>query len=134
MISKLKKQLIELIQSLGYNISDNGAYEESFPWLMLRTSGHNRQDSWDIRYDIISLTIDIFSSYTGEKEILDIIENISNNINTMRKENESIMAISQMSCRVVDDNSKGPVKKHGVITYRFLLSSLISEMEGEENE
>ena len=129
---ELKTQLYELIKSLGYNVTDNGTYEEKFPWLMVRTSGHNRFDSFDLRTDAFSFTIDIFSTYAGEREILEIIENISNNIQDLRIQNNKIMFISQNSLRIIDDNKKGPVRKHGVVTYRFLCSSGLEEIENEE--
>jgi hypothetical protein len=40
MLKKVKTAFYNLISGLGYNVDDNGAYEETFPWLMLRTGGH----------------------------------------------------------------------------------------------
>lgn len=130
--TEIKTQLYDLIKSLGYNATDNGFYEENFPWLMLRTSGHNRMDTMDLRIDILSYTIDIFSTYNGEKEILEIVENISNNIQQLRRDNDKIMSIAQKSLRIIDDNKKGPVRKHGIITYQFLATSGLEEIEDDE--
>ena len=80
MVQRIKTDLCSLVRELGYDITDNGAYVENFPWLMMRVGGHNRVDMFDTRIDAITLTIDIFSTYKGEKEILDIAENISNHI------------------------------------------------------
>lgn len=134
MVQKIKTELCSLVRSLGYNITDNGAYVENFPWLMARLTNHNRVDTMDTRIDNISITIDIFSKYKGEKEILDIVENISNNIQTMRKENPKIMHISQASLKILDDNATGIVKKHGVLTYQFLLSSNPEEDAADDTE
>lgn len=93
MVSKIKSEFYNLILSLDYNATDNGAYEEKFPWLMLRTTGHDRTDILDIRYDNITYTLDIFSTYSGEKELLEIIENIGNHLTELRQNNSSIMYI-----------------------------------------
>lgn len=129
MIQRIKTDLCALVKGLGYNIVDNGAYVENFPWLMMRVSGHNRVDTFDTRIDAITLTIDIFSTYKGEKEILDIVENISNHIGELKTNNPAIMFYTQKNLKILDDNKTGPVKKHGVLSYSFLLSS----NPGEEN-
>jgi len=129
MVNELKKQLVALLKKLGYNIKDGGQYEEQFPWLIVRTSGHNRVDAYDIRIDQISLTIDIFSNYPGEKEILEIIENIGNNIQEIKMNNEKVLNIVQHQCRILGDKATGPVRKHGVITYTFNI--VIGTKEGD---
>lgn len=127
MVSKIKSEFYNLILSLDYNATDNGVYEEKFPWLMLRTTGHDRTDILDIRYDNITYTLDIFSTYSGEKELLEIIENIGNHLIELRQNNSSIMYIQQKSCKILDDNKKGPVKKHAVIEYKFICATGLEE-------
>ena len=134
MVQKVKIELCSLIRQLGYNITDNGAYVENFPWLMARLNGHNRVDTMDMRIDDIYITIDIFSKYKGEKEILDIVENITNHIQKIRKDNPEITYIAQYDLKVLDDNKTGPVKKHGVLTYEFLLSSTLKEDATDDTE
>lgn len=129
MVNELKQQLVALLKKLGYNVGDGGQYEEQFPWLIVKTSGHNRADAYDIRMDQVSLTIDIFSNYPGEKEILEIIENIGNNIQELKAENEKVLNIVQHQCRIIGDKATGPVRKHGVITYTFTLA--IGTKEGD---
>ena len=129
MVNELKQQLVALLKKLGYNVGDGGQYEEHFPWLIVRTSGHNRTDAYDIRMDQVSLTIDIFSNYPGEKEILEIIENIGNNIQELKTENEKVLNIVQHQCRIIGDKATGPVRKHGIITYTFTLA--IGTKEGD---
>lgn len=131
LVSKIKEQLYNLLLSLNYNATDKGIYEEKFPWLMVRTNTYRRADSFDLRHDRIILTIDIFSKYSGEKEVLEIIENISNNIHTLKNENEAIMYIEQIGCVILDDNSTGPVRKHAVLSYEF---TCVSGLEEESDE
>lgn len=134
MVQKMKTDLCSLVRELGYNITDNGAYVEKFPWLMVRLSNHSRVETFDTRIDSITLTIDIFSKYKGEKEILDIVEDITNHIQTIRKDNPEVMYIAQKSLKILDDNKTGIVKKHGVLSYQFLLSSNPEEDENDDTE
>lgn len=127
MVEKIKTELCSLIKQLGYNITDNGAYVENFPWLMARLNGYNRVDTIDTRIENIYITIDIFSKYKGEKEILTIVENINNHLQEIRRDNPEIIYVSQYDLKILDDNKTGPVKKHGVLTYLFLLTSNLLE-------
>ena len=123
MVNELKKQLVALLKKLGYNVGDGGQYKEEFPWLIVRTSGYNRAETYDLSLRTISLTIDIFSNYKGEREILEIIENIGNNIAEMRNNNPAILNIIQHQCRIIGDKSTGPVRKHGIISYTFNMAT-----------
>jgi hypothetical protein len=134
MVSKLKTAFADLLTELGYNFSDNAVYETELPWLKMRTNGHRRQNTFDCRYDIITLTVDVFSAYSGEKEILEIAENIGNHMDDMKNVMSEIMCVEQLSHHILDDNSKGPIKKHGVLSYRFILASANVEEEADENE
>ena len=127
MVQRIKTDLCSLVKRLGYDITDNGAYVEKFPWLMLRLGAYNRADANDVRMDAIVLIIDIFSTYKGEKEILDIAENITNHIWELKADNANIMYITQQDLKILDDEKTGPVKKHGVLSYAFLLSSSLGE-------
>ena len=116
MVIKLKSQFYSLIKNLGYNITDNGQYVENFPWLMLRLT-------------------DIFSTYAGEKEILEIVNNISNALWEFQNNNPEILYAYQKMFKILDDKSTGPVKKHGVVNYEFLLGQgLIPEEEVPDDE
>lgn len=123
MVNRIKTQLYELITGLGYKVADNRNNSEGLPWLLIRTGGHNRTDTMDLRYDIITINVDIFSAYNGEKEILEIMEDISNHIQELKADNDAIMYAEQKTCRILDDNGTGPVRKHGVASYRFICAS-----------
>ena len=133
MVQKIKTDLCSLVRELGYNITDNGAYVENFPRLMVRLGAYSRSDAVNVRIDNITLIIDIFSKYKGEKEILDIVENITNNIWNLKKDNPKLMYVMQEDLKILDDNVTGPVKKHGVLTYQFLLSSTIGEEDATDD-
>lgn len=129
MLKRIKQEMVSLIKELGYNITDNSVYVEDFPWLMLRTSNYQRLDSLDVKVENITFTIDIFSKYTGEQEIIDIAQDITNNLYKIKEQVPAVMFAYQKSCRILDDKSTGPVRKHGVINYQFLLTSGLEEEE-----
>ena len=129
MVQKIKTELCSLVRELGYNITDNGAYVEQFPWLMARLGAHNRVDTADTRIESITIVIDIFSKYKGEKEILNIAEDITNHIQRIRQNNPKIMFIAQKDLKILDDKATGIVKKHGVLIYQFLTTGMLNEEE-----
>ena len=99
---------------------------------MARLGGYSRMDAVNSRVDNITITIDIFSVYKGEKEILDIVENITNHIWDLKTDNPQIMYVAQRNLKILDDNKNGPIKKHGVVSYWFLLSSNTEEESADD--
>jgi undecaprenyl pyrophosphate synthase len=82
MLEKLKIDFYNLIAGLGFSISDTRNYEDNkSPWLMLRTGGYQRSHSLDVKTSKITLVLDIFSQYNGEREIIQAVEKIADNIN-----------------------------------------------------
>lgn len=129
MLANLKSQFYSLIKGLGYNITDNAEYKEQFPWLMLRTNGYRTMNSFNVNISSAVLVLDIFSTYSGEKEIIEIVENIGEHLKELQDNNPDIMFAYQKSLKILDDKSTGPVRKHGVVTYEFLLGYGIAPAE-----
>ena len=129
MLANLKSQFYSLIKGLGYNITDNAEYKEQFPWLMLRTNGYRTMNSFNVNISSAVLVLDIFSTYSGEKEIIEIVENIGEHLKELQDNNPDIMFAYQKSLKILDDKSTGPVRKHGVVTYEFLLGYGIAPVE-----
>lgn len=134
MVIKLKNQFYSLIKSLGYNITDNGNYIESFPWLMLRLTNDEFSRSYDTINHKVVLTLDIFSTYAGEKEILEIVKNITNSLWDFQQSHSEILYANQKMFKILDDKLTGPVKKHGVVNYEFYLGQGLIQEEGLEND
>ena len=130
MISKVKTELYNLIKELGYNITDNGDFHEDFPWLMLKTSGATAFQTMDTAYTNIVFSLDIFSTYSGEKEILAIIDNITSHLNDLLEIDKEIIFIQQTSTKILGDKNTGPVRKHGVVNYSVIVASAIGEENG----
>ena len=133
MLKQIKSKFYSLIKSLGYNITDNAEYVENFPWLMLRTNNYSFMDSFNAEMNYVSLTLDIFSKYTGEKEIIEIIENIKEHIPEFIDNNPEIIYAYQKQLKILDDKKTGPVRKHGVAVYDFILGYGIEQEEQNDN-
>lgn len=129
MLANLKSQFYSLIKGLGYNITDNAEYKEQFPWLMLRTNGYRTMNSFNVNISSAVLVLDIFSTYSGEKEIIEIVENIGEHLKELQDNNPDIMFAYQKSLKILDDKSTGPVRKHGIVVYEFLLGYGIAPVE-----
>ena len=121
MLNKLKSQFYALLKELGYNVTDNAEYKENFPWLMLRTNGYTVFRTFNTNISNVTLTLDIFSTYRGEKEIIEIVENIESHLNELRQNNPEVLYCYQKTMKILDDKTTGPVRKHGVVTYDFLM-------------
>lgn len=130
MLTKIKEQLFSLITELGYLVVDNRD-KQQFPCILIRTANYNRTDMFDTRIDYISIVLDIFSSYKGEKEIIDIVENISDHIQILRNDNPNISSIIQKDLKILQDKSIGPTLEHGIVVYQFILASGLKEVEDE---
>lgn len=133
MLQELKESFLELIKGLGYNITDNGRYKEEFPWLMLKTSNRQWYASRDIQFESVSFVVDIFSTYTGEKEIVDISENIIEGVKEWRWTVPFVTSVSLRGMRIIDDKETGPVRKHGILTFSFLLTTGLEDYDEETN-
>ena len=129
MLANLKSQFYSLIKGLGYNITDNAEYKEQFPWLMLRTNGYRTMNSFNVNISSAVLVLDIFSTYSGEKEIIEIVENIGEHLKELQDNNPDIMFAYQKSLKILDDKSTGPLRKHGVVVYEFLFGYGIATAE-----
>jgi hypothetical protein len=121
MYAQLKQNLYEAIANEGYNITDSSIRKEPFPSLQIRLGGKQRMRYLDTIYSVITYTIDIFSTYPGEKEIMEIEEKITELAEELAKATPAVMGVMLKTCKILDDNSTGPVAKHGVLGYQFIL-------------
>lgn len=134
MLKRIKERFYSLVKGLNYNITDNGTYSENFPWLMLRLGNATNLNTFDLRVNAVSLTLDIFSTYNGELEIIDIVEDITAHLNDLIKEMPELLYAYQKTFKILDDKSTGPVRKHGVVVYDFLLGQSEREVQDDTNK
>lgn len=128
MVSQVKTQLYQILKDLNYNVTDNPYGEEtkSFPYVLLTLSNTRRDKRKNAYLFSIKLKIDIFSDYNGEKEILDMEEEIFNNIDKLY-ENEFVTYVRESAFHIIDDKSTGVLRKHGIINYTIYSAGGIEE-------
>ena len=134
MLAKLKTQFYSLIKDLEYNITDNSESGGIFPWLKLRTNGYRTVKSFNVNMSSAVLVLDIFSKYQGEKEIIEIVEEINEHLHELQEANPEIMFAYQKTLKILDDGATGPVRKHGVVVYEFLMGYGIAPVEEEKDD
>lgn len=132
MFQEIKKSFYELVKELGYNVSDNSTYRDQFPWLMVRTAGASSAHALDVRIDSYSIALDVFSTHNGEQEVLNIIEHINSQLPMMMSQFPQIQFVELSKLKILDDTSTGPVRKHGVAVFRFILSGHYQEVGDDE--
>lgn len=131
MLEFIKRKFYEYLTGLGYNVDDNGTYREQFPWLMLRTNDATVTQAIDTTMAEVRLIVDIFSTHNGEKEILDIIDNIITGLPTLIKNTDCVQHVILRSLRIIDDKETGPVRKHGIANFSFILAEGDEISDGE---
>lgn len=138
MLEKLKTDFYNMLIELGFNVSDNRNFEDSqLPWMLLRTNGYQRVQSLGVSASKITLVLDIFSKYNGEREIIQVVDKIADNLEAFTLNHPEILYCYQKTVKILDDKTTGLVRKHGVVSYEFLVgvnSFVEEETEGEENE
>lgn len=135
MLEKLKTDFYAMLVELGFNISDNRNFEEgNSPWMILRTNGYQRVQSFGLSASKITLVLDIFSQYNGEREIIKVIDKIAENLEPFILQYPEVLYCFQKTVKILDDKTTGPVRKHGVVSYEFLMGVNTPEEEAEPNE
>lgn len=122
MVESIKEKLYQAIKSEGLYITDSRSYDNEFPCLLMRLQNIQKTRFHKLDYAVVDFTIDIFSKYNGEKEILDIESKLFEIVNKISEEEPYSMGVTLQNCKILEDTSTGPVMKHGVLTYRFVLS------------
>lgn len=134
MLAQLKTNFYNFLIELGFNATDNAVYEEKFPWLMVRTNNYTVAHAMDTKISTATLVVDIFSNYPGEKEIIEIVEKIEENLQDFESKHPEILYTYQRAFKILDDKNTGIVRKHGVIAYEFLMGGAYIIEEGGSDE
>lgn len=134
MLEKLKTDFYTmLVEELGLNVRDNRNFEDGeSPWLLLRTNGYQRVHSLGVRMSKITLVLDVFSQYSGEREIIQIVDKVADSIDGFLAQHPEVLFCHQRTVKILDDKSTGVVRKHGVIAYEFMMGEHFA-LEGEED-
>lgn len=125
MVERLKQVFYTALSENNIDLRDTKNFAEAFPQIFLRTSNIKRIYYQGISAINVSFTLDLFSKYSGEKEILDLEQEISTIARNLVDTNDFIMGMGLRSCLIQDDDSTGINIKHGILIYDFVLAEVL---------
>lgn len=125
MVERLKQVFCTALSENNIDLRDTKNFAEVFPQVFLRTSNIKRIYYQGVSAINVSFTLDLFSKYSGEKEILDLEQQISTIARNLVDTNDFIMGMGLRSCLIQDDNSTGINIKHGILIYDFVLAEVL---------
>ena len=125
MVERLKQVFYTALSENNIDLRDTKNFAEVFPQVFLRTSNIKRIYYQGVSAINVSFTLDLFSKYSGEKEILDLEQEISTIARNLVDTNDFIMGMGLRSCLIQDDNSTGINIKHGILIYDFVLAEVL---------
>ena len=125
MVERLKQVFCTALSENNIDLRDTKNFAEAFPQVFLRTSNIKRIYYQGISAINVSFTLDLFSKYSGEKEILDLEQQISTIARNLVDTNDFIMGMGLRSCLIQDDDSTGINIKHGILIYDFVLAEVL---------
>lgn len=125
MVEQLKQVFYTALSENNIDLRDTKNFAEVFPQVFLRTSNIKRIYYQGVSAINVSFTLDLFSKYSGEKEILDLEQQISTIARNLVDANDFIMGMGLRSCLIQDDNSTGINIKHGILIYDFVLAEVL---------
>ena len=125
MVERLKQAFYTALSENNIDLRDTKNFAEVFPQVFLRTSNIKRIYYQGVSAINVSFTLDLFSKYSGEKEILDLEQEISTIARNLVDTNDFIMGMGLRSCLIQDDDSTGINIKHGILIYDFVLAEVL---------
>ena len=125
MVERLKQVFYTALSENNIDLRDTKNFAEVFPQVFLRTSNIKRVYYQGVSAINVSFTLDLFSKYSGEKEILDLEQQISTIARNLVDANNFIMGMGLRSCLIQDDDSTGINIKHGILIYDFVLAEVL---------
>lgn len=125
MVERLKQVFYTALSENNIDLRDTKNFAEVFPQVFLRTSNIKRIYYQGVSAINVSFTLDLFSKYSGEKEILDLEQQISTIARNLVDTNDFIMGMGLRSCLIQDDDSTGINIKHGILIYDFVLAEVL---------
>lgn len=125
MVERLKQVFYTALSENNIDLRDTKNFAEAFPQVFLRTSNIKRIYYQGVSAINVSFTLDLFSKYSGEKEILDLEQEISTIARDLVDTNDFIMGMGLRSCLIQDDDSTGINIKHGILIYDFVLAEVL---------
>ena len=117
MEEKLKSTIYEALNPI-VPLAVNPPQSPKKSYVLYRISnGFDNNFKRGAKQSVTYITFDIFSVYKGEKEVIEIKNKIDNAMEKLYTLDEtSYFTLSAFNII----NEEGPVKKHGILTYRIL--------------
>ena len=111
----IKQMLFNKLRDLSIPIKDNPTMERKSLYGILRTINVIPEKRKNYMKNNWLLRLDVFSTYKGEKEILNYY---NTEVVPKLQEIQELDGITYIntSCSIMDDKETGPIKKHGVIS------------------
>lgn len=134
MLKAVKDNFRTHIQTvLDKNVYDVGAYhdENEFPYLKLRLNHLRASHAKDTVIMNVIFTLDLFSKYTGEQEIIEMVDDLINSLPEFIQANSFITYCYLSRLQIVDDNETGTLRKHGIANFSFLITGGLVENEDD---
>ena len=117
-VQELKSEIYKILSNkLHYNVSDTPKNDDDFPFVRISTTSLRRipYKKGAAEYEI-SFSLDIFSNYNGEAELLRMEKEIYDAMPDLYKVN-GVVNVSGPSSHFITDKSMGIVLQHGIIVY-----------------
>ena len=125
MVERLKQVFYTALSENNIDLRDTKNFAEAFPQVFLCISNIKRIYYQGVSAINVSFTLDLFSKYSCEKEILDLEQEISTIARNLVDTNDFIMGMGLRSCLIQDDDSTGINIKHGILIYDFVLAEVL---------
>lgn len=133
LINDVKIKFYDILSSLGYNVVDYPEETTTFPCVFLKLSGSKR-DLFNKNFKFeMKFKIDIFSNYDGEKEIMEMQEEIFNAAQALY-DVVGVTYVRESDFRILDDKSTSLVRKHGILIYTIYSAGMVQEVEDEQDD
>ena len=124
MIIDVKTKFYNIIKDLGCAIYDNpyaiDGERRHLPYCQIRTNNIKRTMFQQNFINAVEFKVDMWSKYSGEKEILEMEKKIAESLEKLY-ELDPVVFVIEKSFRILDDKSTGAVMKHAIAVYDIAL-------------
>lgn len=112
----VKQAVYDAIREIDIPLEDSPVFErKKFPYGIFRTINVVRTRYKNFYKSQHLYKFDIFSTYKGEKEVLELCDIIEQHIFTCLMNDKRTTKVD-INHDIMDDKEQGPVVKHGIIT------------------
>lgn len=114
----IKQKLYNALQGLGIDVIDSPydrVVRNSFPFLLFRTNNVMTKERNGLVETTYIFLLDIYSEYSGEKEMYELYNKILKETKALGDEPE-VVRLADGGLKIMDDKTLGVLLKHGIMT------------------